>query len=292
MAPQAEYADLPPGVGFEPKDEPLFMLELVYAGTVSIGEVPQEAYGPLLFIETPRLLFPFARAVVANATREAGFPPLNIAPVDFVALYRQQLEANAVFSLFVRRLPERRNYLLACGIEDTLRCLESVEFTAAGIEYLDTIGIFRRDFLDWLARYRFDGAVFAVREGTPIFAEEPILEVSAPIAEAQLLETLIMNQVQLQTMLASKAARVVTAADGRAVVDFGLRRIHGLDAGLKSARAFAIAGVAATSNVLAGSVYGLRLSGTMAHSFIQAFEHELEAVKQSAYPPRGEGEEG
>jgi nicotinate phosphoribosyltransferase len=195
------------------------------------------------------------------------------------AYWHERLEANAVFSLFVRRLPARRNYLLACGIEDILGCLESVRFTPSGLEYLSTLGIFRREFLDWLASYRFSGDVFAVREGTPIFAEEPILEVSAPIAQAQLLETLIMNQIQLQTMLASKAVRVVTAAGGRAIVDFGLRRMHGLDAGLKSARAFAIAGVDATSNVLAGSIYGLRLSGTMAHSFVQSFEHELEAFR-------------
>jgi nicotinate phosphoribosyltransferase len=217
--------------------------------------------------------------------------PCTVAPTDLAlftdlyqltmlqAYWRERREANAVFSLFVRRLPPRRNYLLACGIEDTLRCLASVQFTPDAIEYLGTIGIFRREFLDWLAAYRFTGDVFAVRDGTPIFAEEPILEVSAPVAQAQLLETLIMNQVQLQTVLASKAVRVVNAADGRSVVDFGLRRMHGLDAGLKSARAFAVAGVDATSNVLAGSVYGLRLSGTMAHSFIQSFEHELDAFR-------------
>ena len=195
------------------------------------------------------------------------------------AYWRERLSENAVFSLFVRRLPERRNYLVACGIEDALRCLESIRFDAAALEYLSTLGIFRAEFLEWLASYRFGGDVFAVREGTPVFAEEPILEVRAPIAEAQLIETLVMNQVQLQTVLASKAARVVTAAAGRSVVDFGLRRMQGLDAGLKSARAFAITGVDATSNVLAGSVYGLRLSGTMAHSFVQSFEHELNAFR-------------
>jgi nicotinate phosphoribosyltransferase len=195
------------------------------------------------------------------------------------AYWHEQLTDRAVFSLFVRRLPERRNYLLACGIEDALRCLESIRFNEPGLAYLGTLGMFRAEFLEWLGNYRFGGDVFAVPEGTPVFAEEPILEVSAPIAEAQLIETLVMNQVQLQTMLASKAVRVVTAAAGRSVVDFGLRRMHGLDAGLKSARAFAIAGVDATSNVLAGSLYGLQLSGTMAHSFIQSFEHEMDAFR-------------
>jgi nicotinate phosphoribosyltransferase len=128
--------------------------------------------------------------------------------------------------------------------------------------------------------------VYAVPEGTPVFALEPILEISAPIAEAQLVETFVMNQIHLQTVLASKAARVVEAAHSRPVVDFGLRRIHGIDAGLKAARAFHIAGTSATSNVAAGQAYGLRLAGTMAHSYIQAHEEEYEAFRAFArlYP--------
>src|SRR5690606_15993573 len=123
-------------------------------------------------------------------------------------------------------------------------------------------------------------------EGTPFFPNEPLLEVVAPIAEAQIVETLIMNQVHFQTVVASKAARVVTAARGRAVVDFGIRRMHGADAGLKSARAFHVAGVTSTSNVLAGQLYGVRVSGTMAHSYIQAFDRELDAFRAFAelYP--------
>src|SRR5690606_36059988 len=122
------------------------------------------------------------------------------------------------------------------------------------------------EFLAWLRHLRFTGDVYAVAERTPVFAEAPILEVVAPIAEAQLAETFLMNQIHLQTLLASKASRVVTAAAGRPVVDFGLRRMHGAVAGLKSARAFHIAGVTATSNVLAGQIYGVPVSGTMAHS--------------------------
>ncbi|MFW6056085.1 MAG: nicotinate phosphoribosyltransferase, partial [Chloroflexota bacterium] len=128
--------------------------------------------------------------------------------------------------------------------------------------------------------------VRAVPEGTPVFANEPILEVIAPISQAQLAETLIMNQVHLQTLLASKAARVISAAAGRPVVDFGCRRMHGIDAGLKAARAFHIAGVSATSNVLAGKRYGFKVTGTMAHSYIQAHDDEMDAFRafSALYP--------
>jgi nicotinate phosphoribosyltransferase len=133
---------------------------------------------------------------------------------------------------------------------------------------------------------RFTGDVWAVPEGTPVFANEPLVEVEAPIAEAQLVEAFVMNQIHLQTVLASKAARVVEAAQGRQVVDFGLRRMHGIDAGLKAARAFHIAGVDTTSNVAAGQAYGLRLAGTLAHSYIQAHDDEYEAFRAFArlYP--------
>jgi len=137
-----------------------------------------------------------------------------------------------------------------------------------------------------LAALRFTGDVHAVPEGTPVFANEPILEITAPIAEAQVVESFVMNQVHLQTVLASKAARVVAAAQGRQVVDFGFRRSHGIDAGLKGARAFHIAGVHATSNVAAGQAYGLTTAGTLAHSFIQAHDDEYEAFRAFArlYP--------
>jgi nicotinate phosphoribosyltransferase len=183
------------------------------------------------------------------------------------------------FSLFVRRLPERRNYLLACGLDDVLRYFESLRFTREGLDYLASLGQFTERFLRWLEGFRFTGDVDAVAEGTPVFENEPILEVSAPIAQAQLAETFVMNQVHLQTVLASKAARVVTAAEGRSVVDFGPRRMHGIDAAIKAARAFHIAGVAATSNTLAGQIYGVPVAGTMAHSFVQAAKNEMEAFR-------------
>ncbi len=188
----------------------------------------------------------------------------------------------AVFSLFVRRLPPRRNYLLACGIEDLLDTVAALRFGPESLDYLRGLGEFPEDFLRWLAGFRFSGEIHAMAEGTPVFAEEPVLEVIAPIAEAQMLETLAMNQVGLQTLLASKAARVAAAAAGRPVVDFGSRRAQGIDAAVAGARAFHLAGVAATSNLLAGARYGIPVAGTMAHSFVQAFDDEAEAFRAFA----------
>jgi nicotinate phosphoribosyltransferase len=195
------------------------------------------------------------------------------------AYRREGMHAPAVFSLFVRRLPPGRNVLLACGIDTLLDALAALRFDDDGLACLARTGRFAPDFLDWLAGLRFTGSVRAVAEGTPVFAGEPILEVTAPLPEAQLLETLVMNAVHLQTLAASKALRVVAAARGRAVVDFGMRRAHGTDAALRAARAFHIAGVAATSNVLAGRTWGVPLAGTMAHSYVQAHGDEAEAFR-------------
>jgi nicotinate phosphoribosyltransferase len=202
------------------------------------------------------------------------------------AYVERGMHGTATFSLFVRRLPERRNYLLACGLDDVLSYLESLRFKRESLDYLASLGGFTEGFLRWLGEFRFTGDVDAVPEGTPVFENEPTLEVTAPIAQAQLVETFVMNQVHLQTVLASKAARVVTAAQGRRVVDFGPRRMHGIDAALKAARAFHIAGVAATSNTLAGQIYGVPVAGTMAHSFIQAAKNEMEAFRDftALYP--------
>src|SRR5438046_5085704 len=145
------------------------------------------------------------------------------------AYFEEGLSEDAVFSLFVRRLPPRRNYLLACGLDDVLAFLETFRFDAAALAYLDSLQRFSSRFLRFLEQLRFTGDVYAMPEGTPVFATEPLLEVVAPIAEAQLVETFVMNQVHLQTVVASKAARVVEAARGRQVVDFGLRRMHGSD---------------------------------------------------------------
>lgn len=195
------------------------------------------------------------------------------------AYWREQRTGTAVFSLFVRRLPPERNFLIACGLDSVLHYLERLRFRDATRDWLRSTGLFDDGFVDWLADFRFTGTVRAMPEGTPVFGEEPILEIEAPLPEAQLVETFVLNQIQLQTMLASKAIRVLHAARGRSVVDFGLRRIHGTDAGLKAARAFHIAGIHATSNVLAGQIFGVPVSGTMAHSYIQSHDDELAAFR-------------
>jgi nicotinate phosphoribosyltransferase len=185
----------------------------------------------------------------------------------------------AVFSLFARRLPARRNYLLAAGLEDALGLLEGLRFGAEALDWLASLGRFSDRLLGWLERFRFSGDVDAMLEGTPVFAQEPLLEVRAPLPEAQLVETHLLNLVHLQTLAASKAARVVEAAAGRTVLEFGLRRIHGADTGLKVARAAYLAGVDATSNVAAGKRYGIPVAGTMAHSYVQAHDDELSAFR-------------
>lgn len=190
------------------------------------------------------------------------------------AYFQLGMKELATFSLFVRSLPQNRNFLLACGLKDLLDEVESLRFEDKQIRYLASLGAFPDAFLNWLRDFRFTGDIFAMREGTPFFHDEPILEVTAPIAEAQFIETLVLNQIGVQTILASKAARVTTAARGRPVVDFGARRAQGIDAATKGARAFFIAGVGSTSNVAAGSAYGLPLSGTMAHSFVEACDSE------------------
>ncbi|MFO7894177.1 MAG: nicotinate phosphoribosyltransferase [Longimicrobiales bacterium] len=195
------------------------------------------------------------------------------------AYWREGLHDDAVFTLYYRTLPEGRNMLLAAGLDDALSYLETLSFEADHLDYLERQGGFDRAFLDWLADVEFTGSVRAMAEGTPVFPDEPLLEVTGPLPVAQVAETVIMNQVHMQTVLASKAYRVNAAAGDRAVVDFGLRRMHGADAGLKAARAFHIAGVDATSNVLAGNVYGVPVTGTMAHSYIQAHESELGAFR-------------
>jgi nicotinate phosphoribosyltransferase len=202
------------------------------------------------------------------------------------AYWREGMFEDAVFSLFARRLPKERNFLIACGLDDALEFLENLRFSRDSIDYLATLSCFSSEFLGWLSELRFTGTVHAVPEGTPVFGNEPLLEVVAPLPEAQIAETFLMNQVHFQTVLASKAARVVAAAGGRFVIDFGLRRSHGADAGIKAARAFHVAGVSATSNVLAGRLYGIPVAGTMAHSYVQAHESELEAFREFAalYP--------
>jgi nicotinate phosphoribosyltransferase len=195
------------------------------------------------------------------------------------AYFELGMDAEATFSLFVRKLPPQRNFLIAAGLNDLLEEIEHLRFEPQHLDYLSSLGVASQPFLDWLVNFRFSGDIHAMREGTPFFDNEPILEVVAPIAEAQLIETLVLNQIGLQTILASKAARVVAAARGRSVVDFGARRAQGVDAATKGARAFYIGGVDATSNVAAGQIYGLPVAGTMAHSFVEACASEMEAFQ-------------
>ncbi len=202
------------------------------------------------------------------------------------AYWREAMDDQAVFSLYFRNLPEGRSFALACGLDDALHYLETLRFTAEDLDFLAGREELSDPFLGWLAEIRFTGDVWALPEGTPVFPEEPLLEVVAPLPVAQLAESFVMNQVHLQTVLASKAARVVEAAGGRTVVDFGLRRMHGTDAAMKGARAYHVAGLDGTSNVLAGKVYGMPITGTMAHSYVQAHDDELEAFRELAalYP--------
>ena len=198
------------------------------------------------------------------------------------AYHDRGMNETAVFEFFVRRMPENRNFLVAAGLEQVLDYLESLRFSEAELAWLAGCGRFKPDFIDSLAALRFTGDVDAMPEGTLFFPDEPILRVAAPLAQAQLVETRIINLLQFQVLVASKAARVRLAAPDRLLVDFGLRRAHGAEAGLLSARASYLAGFDGSSDVLAGMKWGIPLYGTMAHSYIQAHDSELAAFEDFA----------
>jgi nicotinate phosphoribosyltransferase len=187
----------------------------------------------------------------------------------------------ATFDLFIRRLPENRSYFLFAGLEDALQYLQNITFTEEHLAYLKKQG-FRHDFLNYLRGFKFTGDVWAVPEGTVAFPNEPLMRVTAPIIEAQLAETFLLNTINLQTMIATKASRVVYAAKGKSVIEFGLRREQGIDAGMKVARSTYIAGCQGTSNVLAGMAYDISVFGTMAHSFIMSYPKEIDAFRAFA----------
>lgn len=193
--------------------------------------------------------------------------------------FNNGMTGQSTFDLFVRHLPERRNFLISCGLEQALDYLEDLRFDEDSIGYLRSLGLFGDAFLDYLGHLRFTGSVYAVPEGEVVFEGEPILRVTAPMVEAQIVESFLLNCVVFQTMIASKAARVSLACRDRSFVDFSLRRDHGGDAALKAARAAYVAGASGTSNVLAGMAYGIPVSGTMAHSYVMAFESETEAFR-------------
>jgi nicotinate phosphoribosyltransferase len=198
------------------------------------------------------------------------------------AYFENGLHQPAVFELFVRSLPPHRSYLIAAGLEQALDYLANLRFSSSEIEFLRQQPVFKHvsaEFLDYLAELRFTGDVWAMPEGTAAFAMEPLLRVTAPIIQAQIVETFLLSTVNFQTLIASKAARVVTAARGHNVTEFGTRRAHGPQAGLLAARAAYIGGCAGTSNVEAGRRFGIPMFGTLAHSFVMAFDQEEEAFE-------------
>jgi nicotinate phosphoribosyltransferase len=194
----------------------------------------------------------------------------------------QGMEDTAVFEFFSRQLPPTRGFLMAAGLEQVLDFLERVRFTPQELDWLAQSGRFSRDFIDYLERLRFAGDVHAMAEGTIFFPPEPIIRVTAPLPQAQLIETRLINLLHFQTLIASKAARAVLVARGKGLIDFGLRRAHGAEAGVLAARACYLAGFAGSATVLAGLLYGVPLYGTMAHSFVQAHDDEAEAFEHFA----------
>ncbi len=213
----------------------------------------------------------------------------------FVDLYELTMAAGyfdhhiteeAAFSLFIRDYPASRNFFIAAGLADALDELNHFIFSSDDLAYLKKTGQFSDAFLDYLKHFRFTGTVRAMPEGTVFFKNEPAIEISAPLIQAQLLETLLLNTIGFQTLIATKAARCLHAAEGLGLIDFSARRTHGGEASLKVARSSYLAGFAGTSNVLAGKLYGIPISGTMAHSFVTAFDSELEAFRAFAesYP--------
>lgn len=205
------------------------------------------------------------------------------------AYFDRRMFETAVFELFVRKLPRQRNFLVAAGLAQALDFLEGLHFSAAELDWLSRQKGFRPDFIGYLAELRFTGDVHAMAEGSVFFPQEPILRITAPLPQAQLVESRLINLLHFQTLVASKAVRAVLAAPGKQLVDFGLRRAHGAEAGLLAARAGYLAGFSGSATVLAGVRFGIPLFGTMAHSFVQAHEDEAEAFVHFARSFPGHG---
>ena len=225
------------------------------------------------------------------ATRDSKLhmpAPPNVLLTDLYQLNMLQtyidsgMTETAVFEFFVRKLPKGRGFLMTAGLEQALDFLENLHAAPEELQWLESTGRFTKDLLDYLATLRFTGDVHAMPEGTIFFPDEPTLRVTAPMPQAQLVETRLINLVHLQTVIASKAARMVLAAPGKTLVDFGLRRAHGAEAGLFAARASYIAGFAGSATVLAGALFGVPTYGTMAHSFVQAHDDEVAAFEDFA----------
>ncbi|NJM13618.1 MAG: nicotinate phosphoribosyltransferase [Synechococcaceae cyanobacterium SM1_2_3] len=201
--------------------------------------------------------------------------------------HAERMGETAVFELFTRSLPSERNFLIAAGLEQALDYLEKLHFTAEELDWLADCGRFGPDFIAALASFRFTGTVHALPEGSVFFANEPVLRITAPLSQAQLVESRLINLIHFQTVIASKAARCVLAAPDKLLVDFGMRRAHGAEAALLAARAAYLTGFSGTATVLAGMKFGIPLFGTMAHSLIQAYAHEEDAFESFAIAQPG-----
>lgn len=214
------------------------------------------------------------------------YPPLltDLYELTMLAGYLEEgmAEKQAVFDLFFRKNPFEGGYAVFAGLEPALDYLEGLRFLPDELEYLQGLGIFKPRFIEFLREFRFHCRVTAPPEGTPVFANEPLLTVEGPLAEAQFVETALLNIINFQTLVATKAARITNAAAGAPVMEFGLRRAHGPDGALSCARAACVGGVRSTSNVQAGMVYGLPVRGTHAHSWVQAFPNELTSFRAYA----------
>ena len=211
-------------------------------------------------------------------TERASALLTDLYQINMMQAYLDRGETDqAVFEFCVRSLPTRRGFLLAAGLDQALDYLDNLRFSVAELEWLKSTGRFGANLLDYLREFRFSGDVHAMPEGTVFFANEPILRVTAPLPQAQFVESRLINILHFQSLIASKAARVVLAAPGKLLVDFGFRRAHGAEAGLMAVRASYVAGLAGTATVLAGRDFGIPIYGTMAHSFIETFDDESDA---------------
>jgi nicotinate phosphoribosyltransferase len=236
-------------------------------------------------IQVKGMHFPKSAALLFNVSMTLPSNPLltDLYQLNMIQAYLEHGKTEtAVFEFFVRKLPERRGFLLAAGLDQALEFLEELHFSPEDLEWLRKSGRFGKDLIEYLAALRFTGDVHAMAEGTVFHANEPILRVTAPLPQAQLVETRLINLVHFQTVIASKAARLALLAPGKLLVDFGLRRAHGAEAGLFAARASYIAGFSGSATMLAGQRFGIPLFGTMAHSFIQAFDDETTAFEAFA----------
>ena len=193
---------------------------------------------------------------------------------------------DAAFEMFFRRAPFGGGFAVFAGLETLLECIADLRFDEEDLDYLANLMVFRKDFLDYLRSFRFRGEIHAVQEGTLVFPNEPIIRVQAPLIEAQLLESVLLNIINYQTLIATKAARIYLASDRGLILEFGMRRAHGVNGALSASRAAFIGGISGTSNTLAGKLFGIPVKGTMAHSWIMSFDSELEAFERYAetYP--------